>query len=65
MKIALLGGMLAVAVGGVDGANYKMVTPIAPGGATPNHSDSSIGPLIYDNAPAGAADWIQTTRVRS
>jgi hypothetical protein len=95
--------MLAVALAPPSMArNYKMTTPIAPGVATPNHLDRSIGPLIYDNqtrsmlqtdqhapsvssldpglkinsdgsvdvyfgptAPAGAANWIQTTRARS
>jgi hypothetical protein len=37
------------ALAGVGDANYKVATPIAPSVATPNHSDSSIGPLIYDN----------------
>jgi hypothetical protein len=49
IKIALLGGAVAVALAPAAMAqDYKMTTPIAPGVATPNHLDSSIGPLDLD-----------------
>jgi hypothetical protein len=69
-KIALLGGALAVALAPAAMAqNYMMTTPIAPDVATPNHLDSSIGPLdlegrspipatvekIYDNLDRSGA----------
>ena len=35
--------------------DYKMTTPIAPGVATPNHLDTSIGPLdLIDGSPTPA-----------
>src|SRR5271163_4312946 len=54
---ALLGGVLAVALAPAAMAqSYKMTTPIAPGVATPNHLDSSIGPLdLEDGSPIPAA----------
>jgi hypothetical protein len=56
IKIALLGGALALALAPAATAqDYKMTTPIAPGVATPNHLDTSIGPLdLIDGSPMAA-----------
>ena len=54
MKAALFCGLLAAAtISGASGETYKMTTPIAPGVATPDHLDTSIGPLdLTDGSPA-------------
>jgi hypothetical protein len=56
IKTALLGGALVVAVAPAAVAqDYKMTTPITPGVATPNHVDTSIGPLdLIDGSPTAA-----------
>jgi hypothetical protein len=56
IKVALLGGALAVALAPAAVAqDYKMTTPIAPGVATPNHLDTSIGPVdLIDGSPTAA-----------
>jgi hypothetical protein len=48
----LLGAMIGVLVSPVQADTYKMTTPIAPGVATPDMMDSSIGPLkLTDGFP--------------
>jgi hypothetical protein len=53
MKIALLGGALAVVLAPAAIAqNYEMTTPIAPGVATPIDLDRLIAPLdLIDDSP--------------
>ena len=48
----LLGAMIGVLASPVQADTYKMSTPIAPGVATPDSMDSSIGPLnLKDGFP--------------
>ena len=48
----LLGTMVGALASPVQAETYKMSTPIAPGVATPDSMDSSIGPLqLRDGFP--------------
>ncbi len=52
MRAALIGGLLAVMLMPASAETYKMTTPIAPGIATPDEVDTSIGVLkLRDGSP--------------
>ena len=50
--LLLLGAVIGALASPVQAETYKMTTPIAPGVATPDMMDSSIGPLkLRDGFP--------------